>query len=62
MMEISVLLKIYLTLFTLLLTCSEFSIGMNDLHNKHQPLHRIFYLGSFKLNFSLRNITIGKLH
>lgn len=51
MMEISILLRKYLTLFTFILTFSEFSIGMNNLHSKCQLLLRIFYMGSFKLNF-----------
>lgn len=51
MMEISILLRKYLTLFTLILTFSEFSIGMNNLHGKCQLLLRIFYMDNFKLNF-----------
>lgn len=51
MMEISILLRKYLTLFTFTLTFSESSIGMNNLHSKCQLLLRIFYMGNFKLNF-----------
>lgn len=51
MMEISILLRKYLTLFTFILTFSEFSIGMNKLHSKCQLLLRILYMGNFKLNF-----------
>lgn len=51
MMEISILLRNYLTLFTFILTFSQSSIGMNNLHSKCQVLLRIFYVGNFKLNF-----------
>lgn len=51
MMEISMLLRKYLPLFTFIVTFSEFSIGMNNLHGKCQFLLRIFYMGNFKLSF-----------
>lgn len=51
MMEILMLLRKNLPLFTLTLTFSEFSIGMNNLHSKCQLLIRIFSMGGFKLVF-----------